>query len=200
MMNDKRAHASWVASAAFVAVLVAPAAARADGLIMPFVGADFGGDAGDCRGVTPCSSKQLTYGVGFGFMVGGVIGLEGEIAHAPHFFGEGSARADNYVLSGMVNILVGVPIGPMRPYVVGGIGVLHTDINQSTTGLYNAYSNNSFAFDVGGGLIGMFSQHVGVRGDLRYVRTLQDITFTSFEVNNKQLQFGRGSIGVVFRF
>ena len=166
MANGIRARASWVASAAVVAILVVPAAARADGLIMPFVGADFGGDAGDCRGVTPCWSKQLTYGVGFGFMVGGVIGLQRDRARAALLWGRGRPRG-NDVLSGMVNILVGVPIGPVRPYVVGGIGVLHTDINQSTTGLDNAVPNNSLAFDVGGGLIGMFSQHVGVRGDLR---------------------------------
>jgi hypothetical protein len=70
--------------------------ARADGLITPFVGADFGGDAGDCRGVTPCVSKQLTYGVGAGFMVGGMLGLEAEIAYAPRFFGDRRTRADEH--------------------------------------------------------------------------------------------------------
>src|SRR4051812_12996769 len=121
MANDIRAWAVGVVSA--IAILIPAAPAHADGLIIPFIGADFGGDAGDCRGVTPCSSKQLTYGVGIGFMVGGVIGFEGEIAHAPKFFGESSARGDNYLLTAMANVLVGVPIGPVRPYAVGGIGV-----------------------------------------------------------------------------
>ena len=183
----------------FVIVMM-PAAARADGLIVPFIGADFGGSAGDCSGVTPCSSRQLSYGAGIGFMVGGVVGFEGEIAHAPHFFGEGSARADNYVLTAMANVLVGVPIGPVRPYAVGGVGVLHTDINQSDIGLYQAYSNNSFAFDAGGGLLALFSNHVGLRGDLRYLRTTQAVKFSQFGFDDKQLDFWRSTIGVVFRF
>jgi hypothetical protein len=181
-------------------MLMVPAAARADGLIVPFIGADFGGDAGSCAGVNPCSSRQMSYGVGIGFMVGGVVGFEGEIAHAPHFFGEGSARPDNYVFTAMANVIAGVPIGPVRPYVVGGVGVLHTDIAHSNIGLADAYANNSFAFDAGGGLLALFSTHVGVRGDLRYVRTTEDIQFTDFDLRDKQLQFWRSTIGVVLRF
>jgi opacity protein-like surface antigen len=200
MAKYRRAHASWLASAATVAILVVPASARADGLIVPFVGADFGGDAGDCRGVTPCSSKQLSYGIGIGFMVGGIVGFEGELAHAPHFFGEGTARSDNYVTSLMANVLVGVPIGPVRPYVVGGVGLLHTDISRSSIGLFEKFSNNSVAFDAGGGLLALFSNHVGVRGDLRYMRTLSDIKFQQFDLNDKQLQFWRSSVGLVLHF
>ena len=86
--------------------------------------------------------------------------------------------------------------------MAGGIGLIHTDISKSSTGLYDAFSNNSFGLEVGGGLIGMFSPHVGVRGDLRYLRTLQDINFSSaeFDLGSKALQFWRGSFGVVFRF
>ena len=46
----------------------------------------------------------------------------------------------------------------------------------------------------------LFSRHVGVRGDLRYVRTLSDIEFAQFDINNKQLRFARGSVGLVLRF
>jgi len=46
----------------------------------------------------------------------------------------------------------------------------------------------------------LFSQHVGIRGDLRYVRTLQALQFSQFGFTDKQLQFGRGYFGVVFRF
>jgi opacity protein-like surface antigen len=189
-----------ILSFAIAGTLLAPRPARADGLIMPFVGADFGGNAGNCSGVTPCESRQLSYGVGIGFMVGGVVGFEGEIAHAPRFFGEGGARADNYLLSVMANLLVGVPIGPVRPYGVFGIGVLHTDVNRSDIGLYDAYTNNSVALQAGGGLMVLFARHVGVRGDLRYARTLQNLTLPQFDLADKSLEFWRGAFGVVFRF
>lgn len=185
---------------AVVATALMPAPARADGLITPFFGANFGGDAGDCSSAAPCSTDQLSYGLGIGFMVGGVVGFEGEIAYAPHFFGKSSERGDNEVFTAMGTVLVGIPLKAVRPYVTGGLGLVHTNVSQSSIGLYDAYSNNSFAFEAGGGLIGMFSEHVGVRGDVRYTRTLQDLNFTAFELENKQLQFWRGAFGVVFRF
>jgi hypothetical protein len=186
---------------AAVLVLAAPAAARADGFITPFVGADFSGDAGTCPTLaTNCSENRLTYGVGVGFMVGGIVGFEGEFAYAPHFFGEATQLSDNFLSTAMGNVLLGIPIGPVRPYGTVGFGVLHTDVNQSATGLYNAYSNNSFAMNTGGGVMILFSQHVGIRGDLRYVRTLQALQFSQFGFTDKQLQFGRGYFGVVFRF
>lgn len=190
----------WALSVATIATVLMPLPARADGLITPFVGADFGGDAANCPSAIPCSSNQLSYGIGLGFMVGGVVGIEAEVADAPHFFGEGSGLGDSHVLTAMGSVLVGVPLGAVRPYVTGGFGLVHTGISQSTIGLYNAYTNNSFAFQAGGGLIGMFSQHVGLRGDLRYLRTLQDLNFTEFNLDSKQLSFWRGAFGVVFRF
>jgi opacity protein-like surface antigen len=181
-------------------LLVAPLPARADGLITPFIGSDFGGDAGNCAELLPCDSSQLSYGVGLGFMVGGVVGFEGEFAYAPHFFGDVSGRPDNSLTTVLANVIAGVPIGAVRPYVVGGIGVIHTNVSELNLSVANALSNNSVALDVGGGLMILFSAHVGVRGDLRYLRTLSDIKFSELGLTDKQLQWARGSFGVVFRF
>jgi len=181
-------------------LLTTGATARADGLFTPFWGWDFGGDAGSCRSLTPCDPKQTTFGASIAFMVGGIVGIEGDFGYAPHFFGEGNALSDNHVLTVMGNILLGAPIGPVRPYAVGGIGVVHTDISASSVGLYNAFTNNAFAFDAGGGLMVFFSDHVGVRGDLRYVRTFDKIQFAPLQLNNAALQFGRGTIGLTLRF
>jgi opacity protein-like surface antigen len=181
-------------------LLTASATARADGLFTPFWGWDFAGDAGSCRSLVPCDPKQTTFGASLGFMIGGIFGLEGDFGYAPHFFGEGTALSDNHVLTFMGNLLVGAPIGPVRPYAVGGIGVLHTDINASTVGLYNAFTNNAIAFDVGGGVMVFFADHVGARGDLRYVRTFDKIQFAPLQLNNVALQFWRGSIGLTLRF
>jgi opacity protein-like surface antigen len=132
-------------------------------------------------------------------MAAGVLGLEGDIAYAPHFFGEKSERGDNYVLTTMANVLVGIPLGPVRPYAVGGLGLIHTDISQSPVGAYQALSNNSFAMNVGGGLLAMFARHVGVRGDLRYLRTLQSLDLP-LQLQQQHLEFWRGSVGLALRF
>jgi len=190
----------FIPSILVIAALATARPARADGLITPFIGSDFGGDAGNCATLVPCDSSQLSYGLGLGFMVGGIVGFEGEFAYAPHFFGDVSGRPDNSLLTVMANVIAGVPIGPVRPYVVGGVGVVHTNVSESILDVTQALTNNSFALNAGGGLMILFSQHVGIRGDLRYLRTLEDVEFSQLNLANKKLQFGRGSFGVVFRF
>jgi opacity protein-like surface antigen len=193
-------HVAFLALIAAVTLSV-PASARADGLITPFVGSDFGGDAGNCAELVPCSTNQLAYGLGLGFMVGGVIGFEGEFAYAPHFFGDvNSSRSDNSLLTMMGDVIAGIPIKAVRPYAVGGLGLLHTNVSQSLSNVTQTLNNNSLAFDAGGGLMILFSSHVGVRGDLRYVRTLSDVKLSELGLANRQLQWGRGYLGVVFRF
>jgi hypothetical protein len=183
-----------------VVLLLAPATARADGLITPYVGYDFGGNAGSCGNVPGCKTKQVTWGGGLGFMVGGVLGIEADFSYAPHFFGESSQRSDNYVLTVMGNLIAGVPIGPIRPYAVGGVGLLRTDISRSPSGLYNALTDNSVAFDIGGGMMGFFSNHVGLRGDIRFVRSFSTLSFSAFDLSDENLEFWRGVFGVTFKF
>jgi len=78
------------AARTFVLVLVllglAPAAARADGLLIPFAGVNFGGTSG--REISNAiDAGRFDWGVSFAFMGGGVIGLEADIARSPDFFG-----------------------------------------------------------------------------------------------------------------
>jgi opacity protein-like surface antigen len=196
-MRPRLALIPWIV---VIAALATSRPASADGLITPFIGSDFGGDAGNCAELVPCESSQLSYGLGLGFMVGGVVGFEGEFAYSPHFFGDVSGRPDNSLLTVMANVIAGVPLGAVRPYVVGGVGVLHTNVSQSTLNVTQALTNNSFALDVGGGLMILFSQHVGIRGDLRWFRTLQDVEFSDLNLANKKIDYARGSFGVVLRF
>jgi hypothetical protein len=69
--------------------------------------------------------------------------------------------------------------------------------------------NNDFGWDVGGGVIGLFGSHVGLRGDVRYVHSLQVLKAVGFMVDNtvavtalfnQKLNFGRFSGGLVFAF
>ena len=72
------------------------------------------------------------------------------------------------------NAIVGVPIGgthgaSIRPYVVGGVGLIRTNV-QDAAALFDVNTKNDFGFDVGGGVMGFFSTNVGLRGDVRYFR------------------------------
>src|SRR5512133_7922 len=103
--------------------------ARAQGYFAPFVGFDFGGDAGKCpAGAVPnplnCSTNRTAYGFAAGALSHGTLGAEVDFGYAPHFFGDEPALGGNSVLTFMGNIVVGIPAGPVHPYVAGGIGLI----------------------------------------------------------------------------
>jgi opacity protein-like surface antigen len=179
---------------------VATLPARADGFVTPFVGYNFGGDS-KCPtiNVQGCEDRHSNFGVSFGKM-GTVFGFEEDIAFAKDFFGT-VPGADSSVFTAMSNLLVGVGAGPIQPYFVVGLGVIrpHTSLTLANSD----FDKYALGYDIGGGLSGFFSKHVGVRGDLRYMHTAQDVPIlssvtTPFAVNQK-LDFWRASIGLVLR-
>ncbi len=55
--------------------------------------------------------------------------------------------------------------------------------------------------NVGAGLTGFFTDNVGMQGDFRYFRSLQDDDEPNeFGFSFGQFDFWRGSVGVTFRF
>ncbi len=180
---------------AISAVLLGYAApARADGFISPFLGFNFGGDTSNCVSITSCEEKRLNLGVSLG-TVRGALGFEEEIGYAPQFFGK-TPGGDNAMLTLMSNLMVVIPAGPIQPYGVIGIGLMRSHAQFNATSL--ALDNNSLGWDIGGGLNIFFGHSVGIRGDVRHLRTLQDVTLGVF--GNDHVDFWRASAGLVFRF
>jgi opacity protein-like surface antigen len=182
--------------ASAVAVVLAPIQARADGFVTPWVGSAFG---------SSIQNGQATLGVSAGGMGAGIIGGEADFGWSPSFFGTKSDFGNNTVMNLMGNVIVGIPVGGthgsgVRPYAVGGIGLIRTQIDGGTLGNVSS-SNNMFGWDAGAGVMGYFNQHVGLRGDVRYLRATSDLKsgISSLDLNGNQLHFWRASIGVVFR-
>jgi hypothetical protein len=185
-----------LASAA--AVVLAPMQARADGFVTPWVGSAFG---------SSIQNGQTTFGVSAGGMGGGIIGGEADFGWSPSFFGTTSDFGSNTVMDLMGNVIVGIPVGGthgggVRPYAVAGVGLIRSQIDGgSLTNFSGTQSNNMFGWDAGAGVMGYFNQHVGLRGDVRYLRATSDLKsgVTSLDLSGSQLHFWRASIGVVFR-
>jgi len=184
-----------------VAVVLAPVQARADGWIAPWIGSAFGSNIDNGRG---------TFGVSAGGMGGGIVGGEVDFGYNPSFFGTKTDFGNNSVINVMGNLIVGVPIGGthgagVRPYVVGGVGLIRTQIDGATgtNFLRPASSDNMFGWDAGAGVMGFFNDHIGLRGELRYLRGTHDMNsstgINSVDFNGNKLHFWRPSIGVVFR-
>jgi opacity protein-like surface antigen len=176
--------------------LAAPRESAAQGFISPFLGYDFGGDSG-CPQVSGCEDKNLNIGVSFG-SIGSVFGAELEIAQANDFFGE-TPGVSSSVLTVMGNVMVAPKFGPAQPYALAGLGLMKTHVELSLPGLLET-DNNHFGWDVGGGVIGWFGDHVGIRGDLRYFHAFQDLEILGFSLADTKLDFGRVYGGVIFKF
>lgn len=181
-----------------MALVFAPMQARADGFVSPWIGTSFGAGSNIDNGRT-------TFGVTAGAMGAGIVGGEVDFGYNPSFFGTKNDFGDNTVIDLMGNLIVGVPIGGthgagIRPYVTGGLGLIRSQIDGGTFFDVKS-SNNMFGWNAGAGVMGYFAQHVGLRGDVRYMRSFEDTNtgITTIDLNGNQLKFWRASIGVVLR-
>ncbi len=183
-----------VVSAA-IAVVVTPARVRADGYVNPWVGA---------TGVADNDNGRAAIGVTTGYMGAGVFGFEADFGYSPDFFG---VSDDNNIgktsaITFTGDAIFGIPIGGthgagIRPFVSGGFGLIRT---ARETFLDVTEANNDLCYDFGVGMMGFFAQHIGLRGDLRYFRTLEDVNrLSGFDFTPGKLRFWRVSGGVTFR-
>src|SRR5204863_3382076 len=118
-------------------------------------------------------------GVSLTGMGGGAVGFEFDLGYSPNFFATSSSSnglqfsSKSNALTMMANAIVGIPIGghgaQIRPYAVGGVGLIRTNL-QDAGQVFDVNTKNDFGFDVGAGVMGFFTQNVGLRGDVRYFR------------------------------
>jgi opacity protein-like surface antigen len=177
--------------------------ARADGYISPFIGVNFGGDAGGTFKQNADDRNRVTYGFQLGGMKAGVFGAEVDLAYTPNFFG--STGVDkNSVLLVMPTAIIGIPIGGqrgagIRPYATAGFGLMRRRLE---VGGVEVLDDNDAAYSVGGGVMGFFATHIGLRADYRYFRNFDSdlIDFGNLEVHRGTFDFSRATAGLVFRF
>ena len=201
------------AAVVLTASTVAPRSASADWVLTPFVGWNFGGSA-DVNGNGGVSTKnkfahKANFGVSAAYMGKGIIGGEVDFGYSPNFYENTAATGFQFGNSNNVttltgNVIVGIPAGghgaSVRPYAVGGVGLLRSRVSDAA-GLFDVSSKNDFGYDLGGGLMGFISENVGLRGDVRYFRTFKGApsgSLTGLDVGN--FQFWRASAGVTFKF
>jgi len=193
LLTMRRAVKAFILSAT-VAIVCVPSTARADGYVAPFVGVNFNNNAGNGRG---------SFGVGVGWMGAGIAGVDFDLGYGPNFFGSQGGFGDNHVLTAMANLIVGVPLGGtygsgIRPYGTFGVGVVQTRVT-GTPGPAGVphIADNDFGLNGGLGLMGFFSQHAGIRGEVRYFRNFRDTPPNTLQFG--AFRFWRASIGVVLR-
>jgi opacity protein-like surface antigen len=187
-------------AAALTGIALTAAPARADTLIVPFWGVNFGGDSG--KNLSDAfDAKRYNFGVSFSFMGAGVFGVEADFGYSPDFFGRTDVGGSN-VLTGTGNLVFGIPFGGqkgfgIRPYALIGAGVMRASAD------FEQIDENSATWDYGGGIAMFFGTRVGIRFDFRYFRTFDDVEILGIKVVDDKpgkLDFTRSSLGLVFRF
>jgi hypothetical protein len=185
-----------IAFAIVAAVLSIPSTAAAQTnanawFASPFIGTTFGGNT---------TRSALVYGASAGWM-GSRIGFEGEVADTPDFFEPTGFLTHRRVVTVMGNALYRFWTGGgAQAYAAGGAGLVHLHLAEA--GDLASIDVDKFGFNVGGVIIGHFSEHTGVRGDVRYVRTAgtSDSDANPFGLDLTRFEFWRASAGLVVKF
>lgn len=201
----------YLLTASMVALVsvAAPRAASADWVLTPFLGYNFGGTADvNGSGGTSASNKfekKIDYGASLATMGAGAVGFELDFGYSPNFFETNTTpsgfefTSKSNVTTLMGNLIIGAPMGSVRPYGVVGVGLLRTNV-QDVGEVFDVTTKNDFGLNVGGGVMGFFSHNVGLRGDLRYFRGFNGSTDTVTGLGLSDFKFWRGSVGLSLKF
>jgi len=168
--------------------LLIPGIASAEGLFTPFIGVTFGGDT---------QKTSTTFGGALGATAGGLFGFELDVSHTPDVLGRVGVLRDTSVTTVMGNVMLGAPVGPVRPYVSGGIGLLRSKF-EGPDKTFRVRSVD-FGTNVGVGVMAFFTDWLGVRGDIRYFRAV-NVDDVPGAVDLAAFDFLRGTFGFTFRF
>ena len=178
--------------------------AGAQWFVTPYAGGQFGGDTRD---------NNFNVGAGIGFLGGGIAGFEADLNYAPNFFSNSDNVNFNDKSTNLSTImfnamLAGSKHWGARPYGSGGVGWIRSSVPDVATALN--VNNNDFGFNLGGGLIAQFNEHVGWRTDLRYFRAVgngginSSSNFSSTDTGSfsstGNFDFWRATAGVTFGF
>lgn len=192
--------AAWV----LAALLAFPGVASADWLVTPFVGTIFGGKTNLLILDPSAGSNKFSFGGSFALLTDGVLGVEADASHIPHFF---ESNAGSLVLTSGVStvggsLIVAVPQAitgySLRPYLVSGIGMLHVTSRDAAEVF--VVDSNLLGLSIGGGAIGMISDRSGFRFELRHFRNVTPDDSNTTTAGSTRISFWRASVGVVFRY
>src|SRR5258706_1502721 len=155
---------------ALALVLLHPAPAAADWHIKPFVGLTFGGGTTLVDVEEAVGKPNPIVGVTC-VLLGNILGVEGDLGLAPGMFESGGKKIVNSsrvtTLTG--NVVVAMPKRmteyTLRPYLVGGIGLMHVQVEGRLGAI--PVSSSLPAGDFGGGATGCLDDPGGLRWGLR---------------------------------
>jgi len=183
-----------------------PAEAAADIFVSPFLGVKFRGATNELDLDVSDGSRDTKMAIGLSGVViaDGGYGFELELAHQPRFFERKGdvglvTRSGVTTLSG--NVMLALPISitreSLRPYAVAGLGWMHASANDLIA--FSPISNDFLGLSLGVGAVGFVTDVVGLRFDLRRIKSVSSADTSNVSQERARLSFWRATVGVVFR-
>jgi opacity protein-like surface antigen len=191
----------WIA---VLVLLLSPAAARAEWLFTPSIGGVFGGDT------FGANNTMMSFGVAS--VDEDAFGWEANVSVAPNFFDDTLSEfnfvGNGNVTTAMFNAFLGLPLDSrpraiLRPYVTGGVGLMRMHVESDPADPF-INDEHEFGWNLGGGAMAFFGDHVGLRGDVRYVRSFQNgvpswTRNVNVDVAPGHFDFFQATVGLTFR-
>jgi hypothetical protein len=188
-------------------------AAASEVHITPMLGVTFRGNTTivDIQHATGSAHKE--FGGAVTWLTQNIFGVEGVLSYTPGFFhadrpkgedgeplGTAGLVTGSYTLAATGNVIVAAPRRYteyfLRPFVSAGFGMLRASVTDKV-GL--GQTGTRAAFDVGGGVIGFFTEHTGVRFELRYYSNVHRSEPKGGAIGPVHLRYLVASVGLVFR-
>ncbi|MBI3490478.1 MAG: outer membrane beta-barrel protein [Acidobacteria bacterium] len=188
-----------------LAMLLVPATrVSAEWQIKPFLGTSFAGSTTFFDLDQGAGERHLAVGM-TSVKLGEVFGVEADVAHVPGFFQSGGPFSQLVLGSSATtvtgNVVVALPRHlteyTLRPYFVGGGGLMHARIDDARAIL--SVSSNLAAWDMGVGVTGFLSDRFGVSWDVRYFRSFGGAD-EGLSTGPEQLSFWRANMALAIRY
>lgn len=187
-----------------LSLLLVPVPASADLFLAPFMGIKFGGGTSIVDLELAAGQAKTTLGVSAFLLTDAILGYEAAFGYVPQYFNGDTGpliKPGSYVIDLMGNVIVSLPpdvtAGGLRPYTTGGVGLIHAEA-ADILGIFQVRRTVP-AFNVGVGAVGLLTNNVGVRFDVRYLRSLTNDDGSLARVG-RRISYSRATIGLVLRF
>lgn len=170
----------------------------------PFMGLKFGGGTSIVDLEIAAGRRAFTMGGSIVLLDDGILGYEADFGYMPGYFERDSSlpliKPGSYVLDlsgGLIAALpAGVTRGGLRPYVVGSVGLINAQAADILDVLI--IRRTVPGFKLGVGAQGLLTNNVGVRFDLRHIRSFTGDDGSLARVG-RRISYSRLTIGLLLR-
>ena len=191
-------------AAAAIIFVCAPRPVSAEWQLKPFIAGTYGGDTTFLYVRQSDNYGHVGLGVS-GMWLGEIFGGEVDLGHTPNFFrgAEAPLVVDSRVTTVTGNVVVAMPKRlaqyTLRPYIVGGAGLMHIHYVTGTILQLETLSNLK-AMDLGAGVTGFLTRRLGVSWDVRYFRSIDRTREEGSSLGSERLSFWRLNMALAIRF